>query len=127
MPPRSVSAVHGGTTHAAYEHSQPPEPRAHTPTTSYHPSVLSRILYGARISLTIGLLGISISFALGLIIGVLAGSYGGLVDMTVQRVIAIIRSFPEFPLLMALSAVHPVTWNADIIYFWITAFLVLLD
>jgi peptide/nickel transport system permease protein len=89
--------------------------------------VLSRILYGARISLTIGLLGIAISFALGLVIGGLAGYYGGWVDMTVQRIIEIIRSFPELPLWMALSAVLPVTWSPILIYFGITAILALLD
>jgi peptide/nickel transport system permease protein len=89
--------------------------------------VLSRILYGARISLTIGLLGIAISFALGLVIGGLAGYYGGWVDMTVQRMIEIIRSFPELPLWMALSAVLPVTWSPILIYFGITGILALLD
>jgi peptide/nickel transport system permease protein len=89
--------------------------------------VLSRILYGARISLTIGLLGIAISFALGLVIGGLAGYYGGWVDMTVQRVIEIIRSFPELPLWLALSAVLPVTWSPILIYFGITGILALLD
>jgi peptide/nickel transport system permease protein len=89
--------------------------------------VLSRILHGARISLTIGLIGISISFALGLLIGGLAGYYGGWVDMTVQRLIEIIRSFPELPLWMALSAVLPVTWSPILIYFGITGILALLD
>jgi peptide/nickel transport system permease protein len=89
--------------------------------------VLSRILYGARISLTIGLLGIAISFALGLVIGGLAGYYGGWVDMTVQRLIEVIRSFPELPLWMALSAVLPVTWSPILIYFGITGILALLD
>ena len=89
--------------------------------------VLSRILYGARISLTIGLLGIAVSFALGLVIGGLAGYYGGWVDMTVQRMIEIIRSFPELPLWMALSAVLPVTWSPILIYFGITGILALLD
>ncbi len=89
--------------------------------------VLSRILYGARISLTIGLLGIAISFALGLVIGGVAGYYGGWVDMTVQRLIEIIRSFPELPLWMALSAVLPVTWSPILIYFGITGILALLD
>jgi len=89
--------------------------------------VLSRILYGARISLTIGLLGIAISFTLGLIIGGLAGYYGGWVDMTVQRLIEVIRSFPELPLWMALSAVLPVTWSPILIYFGITAILAMLD
>jgi peptide/nickel transport system permease protein len=89
--------------------------------------VLSRILYGARISLTIGLLGISISFALGLVIGGLAGYYGGWVDLLVQRMIEIIRSFPELPLWMALSAVLPVTWSPILVYFGITGILALLD
>ncbi|HSD89934.1 MAG TPA: ABC transporter permease [Kofleriaceae bacterium] len=89
--------------------------------------LLSRILYGARISLTIGLLGIALSFALGLVIGGIAGYYGGWVDTLVQRLIEIIRSFPELPLWMALSAVLPVTWSPILIYFGITAILALLD
>ena len=89
--------------------------------------VLSRILYGARISLTIGLLGIAISFALGIVIGGIAGYFGGLPDMIVQRLIEIIRCFPELPLWMALSAVLPVTWSPVLIYFGITGILALLD
>jgi len=89
--------------------------------------VLSRILYGARISLTIGLLGILISFALGLVIGGMAGYFGGWVDMLVQRVIEVIRSFPELPLWMALSAVLPVTWSPILIYFGITGILAMLE
>jgi peptide/nickel transport system permease protein len=89
--------------------------------------VLSRILYGARISLTIGLIGIAISFALGLIIGGIAGYFGGWVDNLIQRLIEIIRSFPELPLWMALSAVLPVTWSPILVYFGITAILAMLD
>jgi len=89
--------------------------------------VFSRIFYGARISLTIGLLGIAISFALGLLFGGIAGYFGGLPDMIIQRVIEIIRSFPELPLWMALSAVLPVTWSPLLIYFGITGILALLD
>jgi peptide/nickel transport system permease protein len=89
--------------------------------------MLSRILYGARISLTIGLIGIALSFTLGLVIGGVAGYYGGWVDLAVQRLIEIIRSFPELPLWMALSAVLPVTWSPILIYFGITAILALLD
>ena len=89
--------------------------------------VFSRIFYGARISLTIGLLGIAISFALGLLFGGIAGYFGGLPDMIIQRVIEIIRSFPELPLWMALSAVLPVTWSPILIYFGITGILALLD
>jgi peptide/nickel transport system permease protein len=89
--------------------------------------VLSRIVYGARISLTIGLLGIAISFALGLIIGGIAGYFGGVADLIIQRLIEIIRSFPELPLWMALSAVLPVTWSPILIYFGITGILAMLE
>ena len=89
--------------------------------------MLSRIFYGARISLTIGLLGIAISFALALVIGGMAGYFGGWVDTLVQRMIEIIRSFPELPLWMALSAVLPVTWSPILVYFGITGILALLD
>lgn len=89
--------------------------------------VLSRIFYGARISLTIGLIGIIISFSLALLFGGLAGYFGGWVDTLVQRAIEVIRSFPELPLWMALSAVLPVTWSPLLIYFGITGILALLD
>jgi peptide/nickel transport system permease protein len=89
--------------------------------------VLSRILYGARISLTIGLIGIVLSFVLGLFFGGIAGYYGGWVDNLIQRVIEVIRSFPELPLWMSLSAVLPVTWNPLLVYFGITGILALLD
>ena len=89
--------------------------------------MLSRVIYGARISLTIGLIGIIISFTLGIVIGGIAGYYGGLVDHIIQRVIEIIRSFPEIPLWMALSAILPVNWSPIFIYFGITALLAILD
>ncbi len=89
--------------------------------------MFSRIIYGARISLTVGLIGIIISFSLGLVIGGVAGYYGGLVDIIIQRVIEIFRSFPEIPLWMALSAILPVNWSPILIYFGITGILGLLD
>ena len=89
--------------------------------------VLSRIIYGARISLTVGLFGITISFVIGIIVGGLAGYYGGWIDNVTQRVIETVRSFPELPLWMALSAALPVTWSPILIYFGITIILGLLD
>jgi peptide/nickel transport system permease protein len=89
--------------------------------------MLSRIIYGARISLTIGIIGITISLVFGIVIGGFAGYYGGILDATVQRVIEIIRSFPEIPLWMALSAILPVTWSPILIYFGITVILGLID
>ena len=89
--------------------------------------MLSRIIYGTRISLTVGLIGISISFLLGIGFGGFAGYYGGWFDTMTQRLIEIIRSFPELPLWMALSAALPVTWSPILIYFGITIILGLLD
>jgi peptide/nickel transport system permease protein len=89
--------------------------------------VLSRIIYGARISLTIGLIGISLSFILGIVIGGLAGYYGGWVDDLTQRSIEILRSFPEIPLFMTLSAILPVTWSPIGVFFGLTFILALLD
>ncbi|WP_428425971.1 ABC transporter permease [Pararhizobium sp.] len=89
--------------------------------------VLSRILYGARISLTIGLLGITMSFVLGITIGGLAGYHGGVFDLITQRIIEVLQSIPSIPLWMALAAIMPVTWSPILIYLGITAILGLLD
>ncbi len=89
--------------------------------------ILSRIIYGARISLTVGLIGILISFTLGIILGGVAGYYGGWIDSVVQRLIEIIRSFPELPLWMALSAALPVTWSPVGVFLGITVILGLVD
>ena len=87
----------------------------------------SRLLYGGRISLTIGLIGITISFLLGISIGGLAGYFGGWIDNGVQRLIEILRSLPELPLWMALSAALPANWSPIWIYFGITIILGMLD
>ncbi|MDH3581398.1 MAG: ABC transporter permease [Hyphomicrobiales bacterium] len=89
--------------------------------------ILSRILSGARISLTIGLIGIAISFTMAIVIGGLAGYYSGVVDLIVQRIIEILQSFPQIPLWMALAAILPVTWSPLLIYFGITVILAVLD
>jgi peptide/nickel transport system permease protein len=89
--------------------------------------VLSRIIYGARISLTIGLVGISFSFILGIIIGGLAGYHGGTFDLVVQRIIEVLQSIPSIPLWLALAAIMPITWSPILIYFGITVILGLLD
>ena len=89
--------------------------------------MFSRLFYGARVSLTVGLIGIIISFLLGISIGGAAGYFGGRVDQVVQRIIEILRSLPELPLWMALSAALPVNWSPIVIYFGITIILGLLD
>lgn len=89
--------------------------------------VLSRMIYGARISLTIGLVGISFSFLLGIVIGGLAGYHGGIFDLVVQRIIEVLQSIPSIPLWLALAAIMPITWSPILIYFGITVILGLLD
>jgi peptide/nickel transport system permease protein len=89
--------------------------------------VMSRIIYGARISLTIGLLGVAFSFLLGIVIGGLAGYHGGIFDLIVQRIIEVLQSLPSIPLWMALAAIMPVTWSPIVIYFGITLILGLID
>ena len=85
--------------------------------------IFSRIVYGARISLTIGLVGVTISFVLGLLIGTLSGYFGGWVDNIIQRVIEVVRSFPAIPLWMALSAALPSWWSPLQTYLGITVVL----
>jgi peptide/nickel transport system permease protein len=89
--------------------------------------MLSRILYGTRISLTVGLLGIAVSFIIGIVLGGISGYYGGWIDNVIQRLIEMVRSFPELPLWMALSAALPVNWSPVLVYFGITIILGLLD
>jgi peptide/nickel transport system permease protein len=89
--------------------------------------IFSRILYGGRISLTIGILGITVSFVLGIIIGGLAGYYGGLFDTVTQRIIEVVQSLPHIPLWMALAAIMPASWSPLFVYLGITVILGLMD
>ncbi|HOJ32679.1 MAG TPA: ABC transporter permease [Candidatus Hydrogenedentes bacterium] len=88
--------------------------------------LLSRILYGSRISLSIGLVGVGLSLILGIFIGGISGYYGGWVDTLIQRFIEILRSFPTIPLWMALSAAMPATWSQLRVYFCMTVILALI-
>ncbi len=88
--------------------------------------ILSRLLHATRTSLTIGVVGLFISFFLGLIIGGVSGFFGGRVDDTIQRFIEFIRSIPTLPLWMALAAALPRDWSPQRVYFTITILLGLL-
>ena len=83
----------------------------------------SRTLHGARISLTIGLVGVAISFILGCLLGGISGYFGGAADMLIQRVIEFFGSIPTLPLWMALAAAVPTAWPPIRIYFMITVIL----
>ncbi|MEI4488544.1 ABC transporter permease [Frigidibacter sp. MR17.14] len=89
--------------------------------------VFSRILYGARISLTVGLLGTLISFSLGITIGGIAGYRGGWFDTAMQRTIEVLQSIPSIPLWMTLAAIIPVSWSPILVYLGITVILGMLD
>jgi peptide/nickel transport system permease protein len=89
--------------------------------------IFSRVMYGARISLTIGLIGVAISFVLGCLLGGMAGYLGGWIDAGILRLIELLRALPELPLWMALAAALPANWSAVWIYFGITLILGLLD
>jgi peptide/nickel transport system permease protein len=89
--------------------------------------VWSRIMYGGRTSMSIGLVGVFMTFAFGITIGGFSGYYGGLFDSIVQRVIEFIRSLPSIPLWMALSASLPDDWQPIRIYFAITIILSILN
>jgi peptide/nickel transport system permease protein len=88
--------------------------------------LLSRIIFGSRISLTIGFLGTAISFLLGLLLGGVSGFYGGLLDTIIQRFTEIVRSIPTLPLWMALSASLPQSWSTVTTFFALVVILSLL-
>lgn len=88
--------------------------------------VLSLIIYGSRISLSIGLLGVLISFILGIIAGGISGFYGGVIDLIIQRIIEFIISVPSLPLWMALSVALPPTWSQTKVYLGIVIILSLI-
>ncbi|MFO7722538.1 MAG: ABC transporter permease subunit, partial [Bacteroidales bacterium] len=88
--------------------------------------VLSRIFYGSRISLSVGLVGIAVSFVLGLVLGGISGFFGGVIDEIIQRVIEVITTMPTIPLWMALAAALPREWPQLRIYFATTLILSIL-
>jgi peptide/nickel transport system permease protein len=83
----------------------------------------SRLAVATRISLSIGLAGVSVSLFLGVLLGGLSGLYGGAVDTLIQRLIEIIRSIPTIPLWMGLAAALPNTWSTAQVYFAITVII----
>ncbi|MGA9252635.1 MAG: ABC transporter permease [Roseobacter sp.] len=89
--------------------------------------VFSRILYGAQLSLTVGLIGITVSFVLGIFFGSIAGYFGGKTDWFINRMIEILRSLPELPLWLALSAAVPSNWSPVSVFFIISIILGILD
>jgi peptide/nickel transport system permease protein len=88
--------------------------------------LFSRIILGSRISLFIGLFGVVMSLSFGTVLGLASGYYGGLVDEIIQRLIELVRAFPNIPLWMALSAALPAGWSQTKTYFAVTLILSLI-
>lgn len=89
--------------------------------------LFSRIIHGGRISLSIGLVSIAVTFVLGVLIGGISGYASGRVDTVIQRGIEIITAFPQLPLWLALAAIMPGEWSSLQVYFAITIVLSLLN
>jgi peptide/nickel transport system permease protein len=92
----------------------------------YGRDIFSRLIYGSRISLTIGLVAISATFLLGASLGGISGYIGGRTDTLIQRTIEVVQSFPTLPLWLALAAVVPADWSPLRTYFGITIVLSLI-
>ncbi|MBW9052576.1 ABC transporter permease [Rhizobium mesosinicum] len=88
--------------------------------------VLTRLIYGTRISMSIGLVGVAMSLVLGVVLGSISGFYGGWVDTLIQRVIEVVSAMPTIPLWLGLAAAIPLTWSPVNVYFVITIIVSLL-
>lgn len=93
----------------------------------YGRDIFSRTLHGAKISLSVGLIGVLLTLILGVSIGGISGYFGGWVDTLLQRFIEVVQSFPQLPLWIAFAAVLPGDWSSLKIYFAITLLLSLLN
>jgi len=85
--------------------------------------VFSRIIYGGRVSLTVGLVGVILTIILGSFLGTISGYFGGIIDNIIQRSIELILSFPDIPLWAALSAALPHNWDPVKTFFAISVIL----
>jgi peptide/nickel transport system permease protein len=89
--------------------------------------LFSRVLFGAQVSLSVGLIGVFLSLLIGAVAGAAAGYYGGVVDNIMQRTIEVLLSFPQIPLWLALAAALPPNWSSIRVYFGITIVLSIVN
>ncbi len=118
-----------GVDHRAVERGDIPEEKAtfyFLGADKYGHDLFSRLIFGSRISLSIGMLAIFITSILGILIGGISGYMGGWVDDFIQRSIEVVNSFPQLPLWLALAAIMPADWPMIVMYMGITLVLSLL-
>ncbi len=120
-----------GIDHAAWRAASPPKDLEPTlfllGADKYGRDIFSRAVHGARVSLSVGLVGIVLTFTLGMAIGGISGYVGGRTDNLIQRGIEILQAFPQLPLWIAMAAILPGDWSALKVYFAITLLLGLLN
>lgn len=85
--------------------------------------MLSRILYGGRISLLVGFTGVLISFFFGIVLGGVSGYFGGLIDLAIQRVVEVLMTIPKIPIWLAMAAAIPKEWTSLEVYIAMTMIL----
>ncbi len=89
--------------------------------------VFSRLLYGGRISLFIGLFSVAVFLLIGVSLGAISGYYGGATDTIVMRMTEFLSAFPQEPLFLALGAAVPVTWPSTRVFFMVTILLAVIQ
>ena len=85
--------------------------------------MFARIIFGGRLSLLLGLVGVFLTLIFGTVLGAISGYYGGVIDMVIQRSTEFLAAFPDIPLFMALSSAIPVDWSPIAVYFMLTIIL----
>ncbi len=88
--------------------------------------ILSRTIYGTRVSMTIGLVGVALSLFFGILLGGISGYFGGWIDNVIQRVIEFLQSIPSIPLWIGLAVAIPADVPPLRVYFLITVILSVL-